>query len=179
MHFHNSTTHVVSIHAIDTAHDAVIASLGMIPPMKTSDIPIELTDPDGKRHVHQGNIILRSRRGRHDPGNDQFVIGLKTTVDRRLHGTPILLRFSCIARPRAGQDFAFEIPQDVDLKSWRSKASETFGRQMHIRARIGPVEQTPNGINIPIEAVDDRVLRGRVNRWPQRSGHIALVGYWK
>ena len=179
MHFHNSTPHIVSIHAIDIERSAVMASLGMIPPMMTSTIPIELTDPDGRKHVHEGDIIIRTRRGRRNPGSDEFVIGLKASCDRRLHGAPVSLRFSCILRPRVGEDFAFEVPQDTDLNAWRTKAAKTFGRQMHIRAMIGPVEHRPDGMSIPIKAVDDPFLVGNVNRWPQRPGHLALIGRWK
>lgn len=182
MQFHNSTPHIVAIAAIDRYRGAIVGSLGMIAPMKMTDIPIVLhaTDGSGAQQTHDGSIILRSRRGRHDPANDQFAIGLKRMGERPLYGAdPLALRFSCIARPRRGKPLRFELRQDVDLERWRAQAAEVFGRRLHIKAKIGPVVQRPNGIGCPIETVDDRFLSGSFNTFPQKSGHVLIVGYWK
>jgi hypothetical protein len=77
--------------------------------------------------------------------------------------------------------FAVETHKDASIDVIRAEAKEKFGREIHIRAKIGPTEISEDGSSLtcPIEAVDDGCLSGAFNQWPQNKDHVLLVGHFK
>lgn len=77
--------------------------------------------------------------------------------------------------------FAVEVHKDTSIDEIRAQARERFGREIHIRAKIGPTEISEDGTSLTcsMEAVDDRCLSGAFKQWPQQKDHFLLVGHFK
>jgi|GEM_PF-2151066 len=80
---------------------------------------------------------------------------------------------------KAGTHFTVEVPPTNTIEEIRQMAKAKYGREIHIRMKIGPVTHSGTEIGCPMEAVDDKFITGSINRWPKNAGHYLLVGYFK
>lgn len=82
---------------------------------------------------------------------------------------------------KSGMTFAVEVVPGKTIDDVRKEAFAKFGHEIHIRAKIGPIEIAEDGksLGCPIEAVDDQLVFGNFSLWPQHAGCFLLIGHFK
>src|SRR5262249_50598195 len=78
-----------------------------------------------------------------------------------------------------GSTFTVEVPVSQTIDQIREEARTQYGRDVHIRAKIGPFRQDGDRLRCPLKAIDDPCLLGSIARWPRQLGTYVLIGYFK
>lgn len=179
MRFENRTLWIAVVDTVNTTTGEVVDGVGFIGPGKTLDAAIKTySNVNPKVNKTHKGLMRLTHEG--EPDNSTYLISPEKPALRPLNGAPPLaIRVSCMEKPAIGTQFICEIPDDNAIAQKRIEARETFGRDIHIKFKIGPAVQDGSRTTWPIEAVDDPFLMGSFNRVPLNPDQILIVGHFK
>ncbi len=117
----------------------------------------------------QGEVeayMLPSKRGPHSD-NASYLLGWNRINAQCGHSNG--------PRMPVGTSFTREVPADTSIDAVRAESLALFGREIHIKWKIGPWNEN----TLPIAAVDDPYFEGTVRSFPHQPGHYLIHGYFK